>query len=135
MQIPRRFAPGCDHFDVRVQGIRREFEPHLVVALAGGAVGDGAGAGLGGDFHQALGDQRPGDAGAEQVFAFVDGVGVEHRKDVVAHELLGEILDVDLGNVHRLRLGTGLLDFLALADVRRERHHFGILGCPAANGT
>ena len=128
MQVPRWFAPGCDHFDVRVQGIRREFEPHLVVALAGGAVGDGAGAGLGGDFHQALGDQRAGDAGSEQVLAFVDGVGVEHRKDVVTHKLLGEILDVDLGNAHLLRLGTGLFDFLALADVRRERHHVRILG-------
>ena len=39
-------APGRDHLDVGVQRIGGEFEAHLVIALAGGAMGDGIGAGL-----------------------------------------------------------------------------------------
>ena len=73
-----------------------ELEAHLVVALAGGAMGDGIGAGLGGDLDQALGDQRPGDRGAEQIDALVEGIGAEHREDEVADEFLAQILDMDL---------------------------------------
>jgi hypothetical protein len=43
-QIP--FAPRRDHLDVGVQRIGRQFEPDLVVALAGRAMGDGIGAGF-----------------------------------------------------------------------------------------
>jgi hypothetical protein len=68
-QVP--FAPGRDHADAGLQGVGAELEAHLVIALARGAVGNGIGAGLVGDFHQALGDQRPGDGRAEQVFPLV----------------------------------------------------------------
>ncbi len=47
VQVP--FAPRRDHADVRLQRVGAELEAHLVVALAGGAVGDRVGAGLGGD--------------------------------------------------------------------------------------
>ena len=96
-QIP--LAPGRDDFDVRLQRIGAELEAHLVVALAGGAVRDGVGAGFVGDLDQALGDQRPRDRGAEQVFAFVDGVGAEHREHEVAHEFLAQVVDVDLSGL------------------------------------
>src|SRR3546814_13326449 len=49
-----------------------------------------SGPGLGGDLDLPLGDQRPGDRGAEQVGALVDGVGAEHREHEVAHELLAQ---------------------------------------------
>jgi hypothetical protein len=120
-QVP--FAPGRDDLDVRVQGVGAELEADLVVALAGGAVGDGIGAGLGGDLDQALGDQRPGDGGAEQIFALVDGVGAEHRVDEVAHELLAQVLDEDLLDAGGLGLGAGRLHLLALADVGGEGDH------------
>jgi hypothetical protein len=54
-QVP--VAPGRDDLDVGVERIGREFEPHLVIALAGRAVADGVGAGFGGDLDQTLGDQ------------------------------------------------------------------------------
>ncbi len=89
-----------------LERIGAEFEAHLVVALAGGAVGNGVGAGLVGDLDQTLGDQRARDGGAEQVLAFVDGVGAEHREHEVAHELFLEIVDVDFLHAHLLGLGA-----------------------------
>ena len=44
-QLP--FAPGRDHLDVGLERVIGELEAHLVVALAGRAMGDGIGAGLG----------------------------------------------------------------------------------------
>ena len=70
LELP--FAPGRDDLDVGIERIGGEFEAHLVIALAGGAMGDGVGAGLGGDLDQALGDQRPRDRGAEQIDAFIE---------------------------------------------------------------
>ena len=92
-QVP--FAPRRDDPDVRLERVVAELEAHLVVALAGGAVRDGVGAGFARDLDQALGDQRTRDRRAEQVFAFVDGVGAEHREDEVADELLAQVVDVD----------------------------------------
>ena len=74
-----------------------QLEAHLVVALAGGAVGDGVGLFLPGDLDHALGDERPGDAGAEEILALVDRAGLDHREDEVARELLLQVVDVDLG--------------------------------------
>ena len=84
------FAPRGDDLDRRVQGISGELEADLVIALAGGAMGDGVGAGRGGDLDQALGDQRPGDRGAEEVDTLIERIGAEHRKDEVADELRGD---------------------------------------------
>ena len=115
-------APGGDHLDVGLERVGREFEPHLVVALAGRAMGDGVGADLAGDFDQALGDQRPGDRGAEQILPLVLGVGAEHREHVVAHEFLAHVLDEDvlgLDPEHFGFLARGL-ELLALAEVGGE---------------
>src|SRR5690606_22515578 len=62
-QVP--FAPGGDHLDARLERIGAELETDLVVALAGGAMGNGVGAGLVGDLDQALGNQRTGNGCAQ----------------------------------------------------------------------
>ena len=82
------FSPRRDDLDVGLERIGRQFVAHLVVALAGRAVRDGVGADLARDLDQVLGDQRPGDRGAEQILALVLRVGAEHREHVIAHELL-----------------------------------------------
>src|SRR5690606_26643409 len=103
-------APGGDDFHARLERIGAQLETHLVVTLAGGTVGNGVGAGLVGDLDQALGNQRTGDGGTQQVFAFVDGVGAEHREDEIAHEFFAQVVDVDFLDAHGLGLGAGRLD-------------------------
>src|SRR3546814_19177937 len=79
--LERPVAPRRDNLDVGVQRVSRKLEADLIIALAGCPMRDRVGAGLGGDVDQVLGDQRAGDRGAEQVDAFIDGIGAEHRKD------------------------------------------------------
>ncbi len=85
------------------------------------------GARLFGDLDLALGDQRPGDRRAQQVLAFVNGVGAEHREHEVAHEFLAQIVDVDFLDAHLLGLGAGRLQLLALTDVGGEGHHLAVI--------
>ncbi len=122
-QIP--FAPRGDDGDVGVERIGGKLEANLIVALAGGAMGDRIGAGLVRDLDQPLGDQRTGDAGAKQIVAFIAGVGAHHREDEIGHELLAQVLDEDVGvgDPHRPGLVARRLDFLALAEIGGECHH------------
>ena len=68
-------------------------------------MGDGVGLFLSGDFHHALGDERPGDAGAEEILAFVDRAGVDDGIDEVAREFLLQIVNVDFGRAGPFGLG------------------------------
>ena len=124
-QVP--FAPRRDDFDVRRERVIAQFEAHLVVALAGRAVRDGIGAGLAGDLDLALGDQWPRDRGAEQVLAFIERVGAEHRKDEIADEFLAQIVDKDLAHPHHLGLLARRLQFLALAEIGGEGDDFATI--------
>ena len=126
VQIP--FPPRCDDADVGIQRVSAELETHLVIALAGCAMGDGVGAGLFGNFHQALGDQRSRDGRAEQILALVDGIGAKHRKDKVARELLFQVLDVDRGCAHRLGFAPRGLELLALSEVSGEGDDLATVG-------
>src|SRR3546814_4980057 len=92
----------------------------LVVALAGGAMADRIGTDLAGDLDLALGDQRPGDRGAEQVEALVHGIGAEHREDEVADEFLAHILDEELPDAEHLGLLACRFQLFALAEVGGE---------------
>jgi len=124
-QVP--LPPGGDDLDVGLERIGAQLEAHLVVALAGGAVGDGVRTRLVGDLHQPLGDQGTGDGGSQQVLALVERVGPEHGVDEVPHELLAQVVDVDLLDTRRLGLGARRLDLLALADVCGEGDHLALV--------
>ena len=122
------FPPGRDNLDARFERVAGQFEAHLIIALAGGPVRHRVGAGLGGDFDQAFGDQRPGDRGAEQVATFIQGVCAKHRHDEVAHEFLAQILDIDFLDAEHLGFGAGRLQFLALAQIGGEGDHLAVIG-------
>ena len=123
-RLERPVAPRRDDLDVGVERIGGKLEADLVVALAGGAVGDRVGAGFPGDLDQMLGDQRPGDRGAEQIGALIDGVGAEHREDEIADELLAHIHDADVLDAEHLGLLARRLQFAALAEIGGEGHDF-----------
>ena len=85
-------------------------------------MGHRIGAGLFGDLDLLLRDQRPRDGGAEQIDAFIERVGAEHREDVIADEFLAQILDEDVLRLdaEQLRLLARGLELLALAEIGGE---------------
>ena len=111
--------PRRDDLDVGLERVIGQLETHLVVALAGRAMSDRIGAGQLGDLDLALGDQRPRDRGAEQINAFVERIGAEHREDEVADELLAQVLDVDLLDAEQLGLLARRLQALRPGRDRR----------------
>ena len=127
-------APRRDDLDVRFERVIGEFEPDLIIALAGRAVADGVGADLARDFDLPLGNQRPRDGRAKQIEPFILGVGAEHRKDIVAHEFFAQILDKDIFGLdaEQLRFLAGRLQFFALAEICRESDDFAAIGRSAA---
>ncbi len=109
-----------DDLQVRRQRHHRDVEAHLVVALAGGAVGHGLGAFLLGDLDEVLGDQRPPEGGRHQVLALVDGAGLERRHDVLLGELAAQVAHDGLHGAGLEGLGPDRLEVLLLAEVGDE---------------
>ena len=88
---------------------------------------DGVGADHAGDLDLALGDQGAGNRGAQQILAFIEGIGAEHGEDEVPDEFLAQVVDEDvLGlDAHAERLFARGLQLLALTQVGGEGHHLG----------
>ena len=90
-----RVAPGRDHLQFGREGGGGEFESDLVIALAGGAVGDVLRLFLSRDLDHPLRDQWPRDARAEEILVLVNRPCLDHRIDEVPRELLFEIIHVE----------------------------------------
>ena len=110
-------APRGDHLQVGSEGGVGDLEADLVVALAGGAVREGVRPLLQRGEHLAVGEQRPGERGAEQVVVLVHRAGGEGRVGVVADELLTQVLDDALAGAGGERLAPHRLQVVALAHV------------------
>ena len=122
-----RHAPRGDDFDVGFDGVSGQFETNLIVAFSGRAVADGLCALFENDIHHALGDQRAGNRGAEQIGTFVDGVGLHDREDIVLGELLFDVVDNAFHRAVFERLLFKTVEFLFLPDIRAVADHFGII--------
>ncbi len=122
--------PRGDDLEVGGQGHVRELKAALVIALAGGAVGDGVGFFPLRDFDLGLGDQGPRDGGPQVILALVHGVGPDHRVDEVARELLDQVDGVMFRSAGLPGLAGEPLELLLLADVGGERHDLGVVGFP-----
>ena len=106
----------------------RGLDPHLVVALAGAAVGDRVAARLARLLHRDLRDQRPAERGEERVAAAVEGVGLDRRQHVVVGELLARVDHVALERAQVEGLLAHHVEVLAgLAQVHGERDHLGLV--------
>src|SRR5206468_8039536 len=93
---------------------------HLIVALTGGAVGDGVGTLFSGDIDLRLGNQRPGNRGAQQIGSFVDGIGAQHGKDVLLDEFFPQVADDGFARTGFNRFTANRLQILALTEVGTE---------------
>ena len=112
----------------RHQRVVAEFEADLVVAFAGGAVGT-ASAPVTGDLDLALGDQRTGDGGAQQVFAFINGVAAEHRKTKSrTNSSRRSSMKMFSGLMPNCSALRGPVRLFTLAEVGGEGHHFALIG-------
>ena len=90
-------TPRGDDLQVRCKVHDGQLKAHLVVALAGAAVADGVGTLGAGDLHHALCQNGAGKAGAQQI-ALVVGPGLHGGDDVILHEFIRQILDIQLGS-------------------------------------
>src|SRR5713101_10074543 len=89
---------------------------------------DGIRALLSGNLDLSLGDQRPRDRGAEQVAAFIKGIGAEHGKNEVADELFTQVFDEDFAGADFFGLLLDRSQFFALPQVSAEGNHFTLVG-------
>ena len=87
-------------------------------------MGDGEGAFLAGDFHESLGDEGTGDGGSHEIAAFIGGAGTEHGIDVVARELVAQVLDVGLGGAGLEGLGFHAVEIVLLTEIGGDGDDF-----------
>ena len=117
-----------DHLELGRERRHRALDPHLVVALAGAAVGDRVAAGLARVLDRELRDQRPAERGEERVAVAVVGVRLDRREDVLLRELVARVDHVRLDRAEPRRLALDHVVVLArLAEVDRQRDDLGLV--------
>ena len=121
-------TPRGDDFDAGREGGGGEFETDLIIAFAGGPVGDGVGSVLDRGADHAFGDTGTGDGGAEEILAFVDRASLDHGEDVVGREGVFEITDDAFRGTGLERFFLETVEFLLLSDVGAIGNHVGLVG-------
>src|SRR4029079_4794290 len=79
----RPLAHGGDHLQLRVERGDRGFDPDLIVALAGAAVGDRVADVYAGRLDRELADQRTPKRCEQPIAAAVEGVRLDRRQHVL----------------------------------------------------
>jgi hypothetical protein len=121
-------AHGRDHLQLGRERGDRALDAHLVVALAGAAVGDRVAARLARVLDGQLGDQRAPERGEQRIAVAVVGVGLDRREHVLLRELLAGVDHVAVERAQLERLAAHHLVVLAgLAEVDRERDDLGLV--------
>ena len=117
-----------DDLHLGIERDHRRLDPHLVVALAGAAVGDRVAAALARVLDRELGDQRPPERGEQRVAAAVERVGLDRGQHVVARELLARVdhVAVERAQVQRLALDHVVV-LAGLAEVDGEGDDLGLV--------
>ncbi|MNY52678.1 hypothetical protein D3C86_1883690 [compost metagenome] len=78
--------------------------------------------------HHTLRNQRTGDAGAEQVLAFIQSARLEHRIDEVTREFVTQIIDVDLRRAGCEGFFLQTVQLFLLADIGCKSDNLRIIG-------
>ena len=118
VQLPE--TPRSNDVHLRCKCMNSQLETNLIVALAGAAVADCVSAFLQRDINNTLCDDRTSERGTQQVL-LVGCARLHGRDDVVINEVLGQILDVQLGRAGLERLLLQTVQLGALTDVAGNR--------------
>ena len=111
---------------VGVKGGDADLDAHLVVALAGAAVGHGVGPFSMGRLHQVTGDERASQGGGQGVLVFIDRTGLESREQEVPHQGIPPVHGKGLRRPHLQRpLPDGLQ--VHHAQVDGQGNHVGVI--------
>ena len=121
------FAGGRDDFHLRREGVNAYLEPHLVVALAGAAVGDGGRAFSHRYIHQQLGHKRPCQRRRQRVLPFIKRIGLQRREDKILNKIfLGvDNFGFNRADFERLLFNGGEIFFIA--NVNRHGNNIDII--------
>src|SRR5690606_4342439 len=113
-------TPRRDDLDIWVQGIGRKLETNLVVTLTCCTMRNRISASLLGYVDKVLGDQRTCHGCAEQIDAFVNGIGAEHREYEIANSIFAYVFYQDFLDADHLGLLASRLKHYTLAKVSCE---------------
>ena len=117
------FAPRRDDLNVGFERVVGQLEAHLIITLPRRAVRHGVSTLAARYLDLPLRDDGPRQTRAEQVDAFVDGVGLYRRPHVLLDEFLPQVFDVKLRRARRARLLVEARQLFALPHVRAVAHH------------
>ena len=121
-------AHRSDHLELGVERRDRRLDADLVVALARAAVGDRVAARGAGVLDGELRDQRATERGEERVAAAVEGVGLDRRVHVLAHELLAGVDQDRVAGAEVAGLaGDHVPVLVGLAEVHGHRDDLGVV--------
>ena len=118
--------PRGDDGHIGRERLDGELETHLIVALARAAVADGVGVLRLCYLHDALGDDGTRKGGAQHIF-LVLRTRLDGGDDVLVHEFVGEILDVQLGRARFQRLFLEPFKLVRLPYVAGDRDDFAVV--------
>ena len=124
LDIP--LPPGSDDLHIGSKPLDGQLKPNLVVALAGGAVGNGVGTFSQSDFCQLLADDRPGEGGAQQV-SFILSAHLHGRNDDLVHHFVHQIGNDQLAGTGGDGLSFQTFQLVSLTDVAGHGDDFGIV--------
>src|SRR5262249_57669514 len=83
--------PRRDNRDIGFECVIGKLEAHLIVALAGRAMGNRIGPDLLGDLDLLLGNERPRNRGAEKILTLIERIGSEHPEHAIPHQSFSQI--------------------------------------------
>ena len=123
----RPFAPGGNDFQFGRKRLKGMLEAHLIIALAGTAVGNSRGAFLKRYFHLILGDYRTRQRRSQQILVLIYSSGPQRRENIIGQELLAQVNHRDFRGAGLARLFRDHVNVVALAYVGDHGDDFAIV--------
>ena len=120
------FPPRRDDGHIGRKGFDCEFETHLVVALARATVTDCVCVFFLCDFDNSLRDYGTRKRRAEHI-SFVQRTRLDGGNDVVVHEFVGEVFDIQFGSTGFECFFFETFEFVSLSDVAGDGDDFAVV--------